>query len=63
MVHDGSYIESEPRHGGIRKNDQGLTAVVELAGENLVVLNSLRHPPFSLGQLTSLGIRPRPHAS
>ena len=58
MVHDGSYIESEPRHGGIRKNDQGLTAVVELAGENLVVLNSLRHPPFSLGQLTSLGIRP-----
>ncbi len=57
-VHDGSYIESEPRHGGIRKNDQGLTAVVELAGENLVVLNSLRHPPFSLGQLTSLGIRP-----
>jgi microcystin degradation protein MlrC len=25
----------------------------------LVVLNSLRTPPFSLGQLTSLGIDPR----
>ena len=24
----------------------------------MVVLNSFRHPPFSLGQLTSLGIRP-----
>ncbi len=58
MLHDGSYIESEPRHGGIRRNDQGLTAVVELAGENLVVLNSSRHPPFSLGQLTSLQVRP-----
>jgi microcystin degradation protein MlrC len=25
---------------------------------NLLVLNSLRHPPFSLGQLTCLGIHP-----
>ena len=28
VLHDGTYIEEAPRHGGIRKNDQGLTAVV-----------------------------------
>lgn len=58
VLHDGRYVEDLPRHGGIRVNDQGLTAVVEMAGENSVVLNTLRHPPFSLGQLTSLGLRP-----
>jgi microcystin degradation protein MlrC len=36
----------------------GLTALVEMEGRNLLVLSSLRHPPFSLGQLTCLGIRP-----
>jgi microcystin degradation protein MlrC len=36
----------------------GPTGVVELPGGNLLVLNSLRHPPFSLGQLTCLGIKP-----
>lgn len=58
LIHDGRYVEDQPRHGGIRINDQGLTAVVELAGGTQVVLNSRRHPPFSLGQLTSLGLRP-----
>lgn len=58
VLHDGRYLEDLPRHGGIRANDQGLTAVVEMMGENTVVLNTLRHPPFSLGQLTSLGLRP-----
>jgi microcystin degradation protein MlrC len=36
----------------------GLTALVEIQGRNLLVLNSERHPPFSLGQLTCLGIQP-----
>jgi microcystin degradation protein MlrC len=58
LVHDGSYVEPEVRHGGKRLNHMGLTALVELPGENLLVLNSLRHPPFSLGQLTCLGIQP-----
>jgi microcystin degradation protein MlrC len=58
LLHDGSYVEPEVRHGGKRVNHMGLTAVVELASGNLLVLNSLRHPPFSLGQLTCLGIRP-----
>jgi microcystin degradation protein MlrC len=58
LLHDGHYVETQVCHGGLRVNDQGLTAVVELADENLIVLTSLRHPPFSLGQLTSLGLRP-----
>src|SRR5205814_5951949 len=57
-IHDGRYEEERPRHGGIRHNDQGLTAVIATDDANIVVLNSLRHPPFSLVQLTSLGLHP-----
>jgi microcystin degradation protein MlrC len=59
MLHDGTYEEPLVRHGGRRINHMGLSAVVEIAGRNLLVLNSQRHPPFSLGQLTTLGIEPR----
>jgi microcystin degradation protein MlrC len=58
LVHDGDYVESQVRHGGKRVNHMGLTAVVEIPGHSLLVLNTLRHPPFSLGQLTCLGIQP-----
>jgi microcystin degradation protein MlrC len=58
-IHNGRYDEELPRHGGIRHNDQGLTAVIATDDGNTVVLNSLRHPPFSLGQLTSLGLHPQ----
>lgn len=57
-IHDGKWVEKEPRHGGRRFNDQGMTAVIDLDGSNVLVLNSLRTPPFSLGQLESLGIDP-----
>jgi microcystin degradation protein MlrC len=56
---DGTWIEPEARHGGRRHNDQGPTAVVRLDGGLTLVLNSLQTPPFSLGQLTSVGIDPR----
>src|SRR5262249_43604079 len=56
-LHDGKWVETEARHGGRRHNDQGPTAVLDLGG-NTLVLNSLRTPPFSLGQLTSVGIEP-----
>jgi microcystin degradation protein MlrC len=59
VLHDGTYVEPLVRHGGKRLNHMGLTALVEAEGRNLLVLNSLRHPPFSLGQLTCLGIDPR----
>jgi microcystin degradation protein MlrC len=58
LIHDGTYVEEEVRHGGRRVNHMGLTALVGLERGNLLVLNSYRHPPFSLGQLTCLGIRP-----
>ena len=63
LLYDGKYMEAAARHGGMRYLDQGLTAVIELddvvAGEpSFVLVNSKRHPPFSLGQLTSAGIQP-----
>ncbi len=58
LLHNGTYVEQEVRHGGRRTNHMGPTALVEVAGRNLLVLTSQRHPPFSLGQLTCLGIRP-----
>lgn len=57
-LHDGHWIETEARHGGKRQNNQGHAAVLDLGDGNTLVLNSLRTPPFSLGQLTSLGIDP-----
>jgi microcystin degradation protein MlrC len=57
-LHEGKWVEDKPRHGGRRFNDQGPTAVIGLKGSIIVVLNSLRTPPFSLGQLESLGIDP-----
>jgi microcystin degradation protein MlrC len=59
VLHDGTYTEPAIRHGGKRVNHMGLTALVEIQGRNLLVLTSQRHPPFSLGQLTCLGIDPR----
>jgi microcystin degradation protein MlrC len=56
---DGTWIETEARHGGRRHNDQGPTAVLRLDGGITLVLNSLQTPPFSLGQLTSVGIDPK----
>jgi len=58
LLHDGVYVEPAARHGGRRTNFMGRTALVEIQGRNLLVLNSERHPPFSLGQLTCLGIEP-----
>ena len=63
LIYDGEYIETAVRHGGRRYLDQGLTAVIYVEGStpdlpNVVMLNSKRHTPFSLGQLTSTGIVP-----
>ncbi len=63
LIYDGQYVETAIRHGGRRYLDQGLTAVIHAEGStpdipNVVLLNSKRHTPFSLGQLTSAGIAP-----
>ena len=57
LIHDGRYEETQPRHGGQRYHDQGLTVVVAV-GDSLVALTSRRQTPFSLQQLLSLGIDP-----
>ncbi len=58
-LHDGKWLEAEARHGGRRQNDQGHAAVLDIGNGNVLLLNSLRTPPFSLGQLTSVGIDPQ----
>lgn len=63
LIYDGQYTETAVRHGGRRYLDQGLTAVIHAQGStedlpNVVLINSKRHTPFSLGQLTSAGIVP-----
>ena len=57
-LHDGAFVEEEPRHGGARYNNQGLTALVETGDGHAIVLNSLRMAPMSLEQVLSLGIKP-----
>ena len=63
LIYDGRYIETEARHGGRRYLDQGLTAVIHVAGStrdlpNVLLLVSRRHTPFSIHQLTSAGVYP-----
>ena len=63
LIYDGQYVETAIRHGGRRYLDQGITAVIHAEGStpdlpNVVLVNSKRHTPFSLGQLTSAGIVP-----
>jgi microcystin degradation protein MlrC len=65
-LHDGTYEETERRHGGGRYFNQGLTAVVEVPkrGEpgkraGLLVLNSRRTPPMSIHQITCVGLVPQ----
>jgi microcystin degradation protein MlrC len=56
-LHNGRFEEAEPRHGGFRTFDQGITAVADTSGVT-VMLTSRRMAPFSIGQLTSCGIDP-----
>lgn len=56
---DGQFEEPEARHGGMRRFDQGRTAIVTADGGLSVMLTSRRMVPFSLHQLTDLGIDPR----
>lgn len=58
-VSDGVYHESEVRHGGFTKFDQGRTAVVTTDAGLTVMITSRRSLPFSIKQLTSFGIEPK----
>lgn len=63
-VFDGRFVEPEVRHGGGRYWDMGVSALIEVEGStpdlpNLILLTPKRIIPFSLHQLTSVGIDPR----
>lgn len=55
---EGVFQETEPRHGGIVRFDQGRTAVVRTDYGLTVMLTLRRAAPFSLHQLTDFGIDP-----
>lgn len=57
-LYDGHFTEDAPRHGGFVHYDMGPTAVVRTMGGNTVMLTSRRTPPYSLRQLTALGLDP-----
>lgn len=63
-MHDGTYEETERRHGGARYGDQGLSVVVEVNRSapgkgGLLILNSQRVAPMSIHQITCMGIQPQ----
>jgi microcystin degradation protein MlrC len=57
-LYDGKFEETQARHGGFTKMDQGETAVVLTARGLTVMLTTRRAPPFSLKQITTFGIEP-----
>ncbi|MFO0977291.1 MAG: M81 family metallopeptidase [Planctomycetaceae bacterium] len=63
-ITDGRFTESEARHGGYSKFDQGRTAV--LRGESTgitVIATTLRVAPLSLQQVVSQGVNPNDFAA
>jgi len=57
-LHDGTFTEAKPRHGGRTTYQMGTTAIVETASGLVIQLTSKRTAPFSLNQITSCDIDP-----
>ncbi len=62
-ISDGQFVEPAVRHGGGRYWDMGVSALIQVEGSsidspNYILLNPKRVIPFSIGQLTSMGIQP-----
>ncbi|HRE51374.1 MAG TPA: M81 family metallopeptidase [Flavitalea sp.] len=55
---DGKFSELTAKHGGQVNYDMGSIVIVETDKGNVVMLGSLRVPPFSLQQLLAFGIDP-----
>jgi microcystin degradation protein MlrC len=58
QICDGNFKEESPRHGGQVNYKMGKTAIVSPREGSIIMLTSLRIPPFSLQQLLSFGIDP-----
>lgn len=57
-LNDGVYHESEARHGGFTRFEQGRTAVVETDSGLTIMLTTRRSLPFSLNQFKYCGLDP-----
>ncbi|MFC1525399.1 M81 family metallopeptidase [Candidatus Latescibacterota bacterium] len=62
-LHDGSYEETERRHGGGRYFSQGLAAAVEVGRTapgkgGLLIVNETRAMPNTIHQIACMGIQP-----
>tara|TARA_B100000941_G_scaffold286039_1_gene258984 strand:+ start:785 stop:2263 length:1479 start_codon:yes stop_codon:yes gene_type:complete len=58
-ITDGIWEDSEIRHGGYTKYNQGITVLVETDKGGSIILTTLRQPPQSIGQITHIGIDPK----
>ncbi|MEO6136545.1 MAG: M81 family metallopeptidase [Ginsengibacter sp.] len=57
-VCDGAFQETIPMHGGQANYDMGRTAILKTKNGSIIMLQSVKVPPFSLQQLIHLGIVP-----
>jgi microcystin degradation protein MlrC len=60
---DGRFSETEPRHGGYSRFDQGRTAILRSESGLTIMATSLRVAPMSLTQLAFQGIDTRHYAA
>lgn len=62
-IGDGTFSETQPRHGGYIEFDQGPTATLQSDSGVTLVVSSRRVAPWSLQQLVSQGIEPADYAA
>ena len=58
QITDGVFTEDTPKHGGFVNYDMGPTAIVKTDKGNTIMLTSKRTPPYSLRQMTAMGLSP-----
>jgi microcystin degradation protein MlrC len=58
-ISDGKWTDSEIRHGGYTKYNQGDTVLFETENKGSIILTTLRMSPMSIGQLTHIGVEPK----